>query len=466
MRIMFLIGICLLRLLPTACQTITISDEISLGNQKQFFILGKYDDDYLTFFESDESWGLWKFDQQMHEKNHRSIEPERRRTEVLAVMAGKQDFTVIYKFLYKGAMILKANKYNPNGELTDSLTIHNYGVSLTHPKLTIVNSEDQQQIVVWSRQRDSLYQAIRFDIPQMTALPSLIINTPEPEFEAYFEFLIDNQANTYLVSEQHPYNSEREQHHFIISRFGSDGTEQKTLLDMQEKLTHQAKFVCDNTNKCLTGVGLYADQNPAYAKGCFYTRLIPDVSTPEIHFNAFDPTFAASIATKKNIEKGITDLIISQVMLRRDGGVILLLEQHREVTSTVSGSRFDAHTLHLDYYYDNVAAMSIHPNGASHFQSAMFKKQYSYDDDGFYSSFFLQRTPSQARLIFNDEIRSETTVSEYILDGEGETKRRTLFSTEQYDVFLSFRNALQTSATEIIVPSIYRSRLRLVKISS
>ena len=465
MKNVFILGIFLCQVWAISSQTITISDEISLNNQRQFFILGKYDDRYLMFSESDEAWSLFAFDEQMHEKNKREIEPDRRRAEVLAVMAGKQDFTVIYQFTYKGSFIIKANKYNPNGQLTDSLTLRNFGLSLTRPELHVINSENQQQILIWNRERDSLYQVMRLDIPKMTLLPNIIVQTPEPEYEACFEFLIDNEATAYLVSEQHPYNSEREQHHFLINAYATNGSVFQTKLGMQNKLTHEIKFVCDNTNKCLTGVGLYSDQNPAFAKGYFLTQIRPfGTAQPSLFFNEFDTNFATNFSGKKYSEKGITDLSISQVMLRRDGGAIILLEQYRELTNAKSVS-VQEHNIRLDYYYENVAAVSIHPDGKPHFQTAMFKKQYSYDDEGLYSSFFLQRTPSQARILFNDEIRAETTVSEYSLDAEGAAKRRTLFSTDEYDVFLSFRNATQTAATEVIVPSMYRSRLRLVRIN-
>ena len=108
--------------------------------------------------------------------------------------------------------------------------------------------------------------------------------------------------------------------------------------------------------------------------------------------------------------------------------------------------------------------ISIHPDGKTHWKTILHKKQYSQDDDGIYSSFFLFKTPSNLRFLFNDEIRYENTVSEYVLNGVGAYERKSLLSTANLDLRLRFRDAMQVSAQELIVPSERRNRLRLVKL--
>jgi hypothetical protein len=81
-----------------------------------------------------------------------------------------------------------------------------------------------------------------------------------------------------------------------------------------------------------------------------------------------------------------------------------------------------------------------------------------------FSSFFLFKSPTNLRLLFNDEIKYENTVSEYVVNGLGGFERKSLLSTENLELKLRFRDALQVSATEVIVVSERRNRLKLVKL--
>ena len=81
-----------------------------------------------------------------------------------------------------------------------------------------------------------------------------------------------------------------------------------------------------------------------------------------------------------------------------------------------------------------------------------------------YSSYFLFKTPDKLRLLFNDEIRQENTVSEYTIRGNGYYKRKSVFSTDYQRLRLRFRDAVQVAYNECIVPSERNSRLNLVRI--
>ena len=108
--------------------------------------------------------------------------------------------------------------------------------------------------------------------------------------------------------------------------------------------------------------------------------------------------------------------------------------------------------------------ISIHPDGSPHWKQVLHKKQYSQDDEGIYSSYFLFKTPKRLRFLFNDEIRQENTVSEYVINGHGEYDRNSVLSTANLRLRLRFRDALQIGAYEVIIPSERRNQLRLVKV--
>jgi hypothetical protein len=94
----------------------------------------------------------------------------------------------------------------------------------------------------------------------------------------------------------------------------------------------------------------------------------------------------------------------------------------------------------------------------------MHKKQYSQDDDGIYSSFFVFKTASSLRFLFNDEIKYENTVSEYVLRGNGRFDRNSLMSTENLKLRLRFRDAMQIDANTLLIPSERRNRLKIARL--
>lgn len=107
--------------------------------------------------------------------------------------------------------------------------------------------------------------------------------------------------------------------------------------------------------------------------------------------------------------------------------------------------------------------LSIHPTGELHWKTLLYKKQYSQNDGGAYSSYFTYITASNIKLIFNDEIKQENTISEYILDGLGNGDRNSVMNTENLELHLRFREGIQLDNKRFLIPSERRSRLKLVR---
>jgi hypothetical protein len=66
------------------------------------------------------------------------------------------------------------------------------------------------------------------------------------------------------------------------------------------------------------------------------------------------------------------------------------------------------------------------------------------------------------RILFNDEIKYENTCSEYLLSPLGDFDRNSLLNTMGQGLRLRFRDALQISPSECLVPSEFRNKLKLV----
>jgi hypothetical protein len=117
-----------------------------------------------------------------------------------------------------------------------------------------------------------------------------------------------------------------------------------------------------------------------------------------------------------------------------------------------------------EYHYDDIILVSVAPDGTTDWKEVLYKRQYSRDDGGDQSSFFIMKSPEFLRFIYNDEIKPNNSISEYVLLRDGENKRNSVLDTDGYGVRLMFRNSLQVNSNEVIVPSIRKRVLRLVRI--
>ena len=172
-----------------------------------------------------------------------------------------------------------------------------------------------------------------------------------------------------------------------------------------------------------------------------------------------------------NRKKSIRDFYLTEILLRRDGGVLLVSEMQKEFVrrasySTMSrygGSNYALRGF-VDYYNEDILISSVDPNGEEDWYKILYKKQFSQDDDGAFSSFFIMKTPSRLRILYNDEIKKSNTVSEYLMDPSGKFERNAILNTEYQNLQLRFRDAMQAANNTIVVPSESNFKLSLVKL--
>jgi hypothetical protein len=202
--------------------------------------------------------------------------------------------------------------------------------------------------------------------------------------------------------------------------------------------------------------------------GSFYLS-IPAVldSAYKLNYSPFDDKFI-SILRGKDVEddtKGIPEAEVRQLVLRQDGGIVLIAERFHEIQRGTASSRgfwHDGMRLIVDYFYDDIFVIGMNGDGTTHWKTVLHKKQFSQDDEGTFSSFFLVRHSDKLRLLFNDEIKYENTCSEYQISPVGGYNRNSLINTVGQGLRLRFRDALQVSSAECLIPSEFRNKLKLV----
>lgn len=463
--------ITILLLFFTGCffaQNITISEPISMGTDDDFDFIGKIKGQYLIFEDKGSVFKIQAFGKRLQLKWDKEIELEKRRTKILGVISSKEDFSVIYTCKKKRNLNILLSRFSPAANLLDTAIIKVYEKSFLTPNFKIIRSEDKKKILIYHIKDQRKLTALVFDLETMKVLWE---KTMQPESmtysETYEQILLNNKGEIFVILQKNNKKHKRKKHHYEIHHINNSGKSSFFTIHMEEKMTYDIYFSYDNKNNELIAGGLYSKKNRGRANGYFSLKIAPDdTENYQLVFTEFDKEVIDNLIGKKTtVEKGIADIDIQDIVHRHDGGILLMIERNRHVERG-GGSNRGGYVYHsiVDYYYDDIIIISIQPDGATHWKTILHKKQYSQNDDALYSSYFLLKTPSNLRFIFNDEIKFENTVSEYVVKGNGDFERNSIMSTEDQKIQLRFMDALQVGARELIIPSITRSKMKLTRV--
>lgn len=453
-------------------QRITISEPLSIRNDYGYELLGRIKDRILVFRDRFDNFEIQAFDLELRATWNRELEDlEKRKAKVLAVIPGKNDFSIVYVERGKGKYMVRIHKYDPAAILIDTATIKTYSERVfSPPEPELLKSEDRNTIAIYNSTEREVVEIACFRIDQMKLLWDT--NTFIEKFSGERNVAhrsVSNEGDVYLVTEYENRKGKIEAHRFQLLR---TGVSPEVLRDIAfpDALTSDVKFVIDQQRQVLTGAGLWADKNKERANGVFFIRFDPNTQGNDLLVKTpFDEQFVSVLKSKDIAEgdvKGIEDADVAQLILREDGGVALIAEQHYEIQRGATGSSRFTRDMRLivDYYYDDVFLVSFSPEGVVQWRTILHKKQYSQDDEAIYSSWFLLRGRNEMQLMFNDEIRYENTCSSYEVSATGRFDRSNLLNTADQGLRLRFRDGIQLSANECIIPSEFRSRLKLVAI--
>ncbi|HLP94955.1 MAG TPA: hypothetical protein VK168_13015 [Saprospiraceae bacterium] len=453
-------------------QSAVVSEPVFIRTDYGYELIGRLRDRVLIFRDRYDDFIVQAFDPQLKLSWTKELEDlDHRGTRILGVVPGRNDFSIIYQTRRRGHTVLRVHKYDPGANLIDSMEVKDYGERIFNtPSLEIAQSDDRNCIVIYNvAERDRIEATCIFLDKMITPWDHMaIVEDLSDIFESREpEITVSNSGIFFWITERNNRKSKLEKHELEVIQFDGNGVHLNTT-PLGNYLTVDLKFAFDHHNHQLVGAGLWTEKSRERSNGVFYLRMTPGRdSTAALRYEAFDEKFL-SVLRQKDVSdesRGVVDARLQEILLRQDGGVILVAERYREVQRGASAGRGffrDGMRMIVDYYYDDVFVLAIKPNGYVQWKSALHKKQYSQDDDGIFSSYFLMRTPDRMRFFFNDEIKYENTCSEYVLSASGEFDRNSLLNTLNQSLRLRFRDALQMNANECLVPSEYRGRLKLV----
>ena len=448
-------------------QTMALSGEIPMPSGHNFDLLGYFAGKITLLEEDGRNVTLHQFDDNLRKVNSPSIINNSKRSYLFGYVPQDSILTFYYKYFEEGEYIFSAVNYDARLNIASSIALQKYSRNLTRAYPVVISKDRDCQLITLDEppshnERFIMYRISTNSILWENADPSILNDLYDEDRRGR---VITNDGTVYMlyVDGRHRYRN-----NYTLLSLNASGYTRTTLPLSGISLT-DIRLDYNNDQKRILLSGIYTDDAQTGQEGLLIIQMDQNMNYlgeyKKIPFTRQTITdFYGQDQRPRNV---LYDLDLNGVQERHDGGVMLFCEQKKEVSrlSNAGRSAFMPMSTSTDYYVEDIVLTSLSPNGELEWQKVLQKKQYSYDDNAIFSSYFIHANPSRLHLLYNDEIKNENTVSEYIVNPLGNVERRVMFNTAGNNMQLQLRNSLQISANSSIMPSSRKGKLRLLKIS-
>lgn len=215
----------------------------------------------------------------------------------------------------------------------------------------------------------------------------------------------------------------------------------------------------DKINEQLIFNGFYHEKGQKASAGVCYAYYPLSSKPAGKYFIPFHEDFLEDLLGRNMAKNGLEDYKIRQMVLRSDGGTILIAERVRETEEIYHdiGIYGFAHSYTKHYYfYQEIIILSINPGGRFDWSKVIRKDQVSNNDRGRYSSFLSTIQKNKIIFLFNDLSRSHWNLLNYQLTPGGKIEGNILVKGRAFKSKLILKKAAQIAHDEVIIPGFTR----------
>jgi hypothetical protein len=453
------------------CQVVMVSDEIGMSRDANYDLMGLYEGRVLLSKETSSDVTLYGFDQKMALTMEKNLTLGGKKNTIVGVIPGKQTIDVYFIRPLKERLSLHLIRFDGQGNPKDSFLIKEMPWIGIFPEFKITMSDNRNLSALHALNKEDQLMVFFIDLVDLELVAEHVYSVASLDFRGRFRHvMLSNLGELFIVLDNKSGFQRKEEYELTLILSGID-VAQPVLFPLRLGTIPLAKphFRLDESNRRLVFAAPYTDRSGTETLGLAFTTFeVGSGMWEPFKTIGLDPgLLPTNRSGRKSRSEGIGDLFFEKMLVRQDGGIVAILEERREYERSLYQGRRDFYGMRfaIDYYYDDMYAIAVSPQGESHWQKRLPKKQYSFDDDALFSSFFIFETPSALRIVYNDEIKNENTVSEYVLTGGGLSERRNVLNTNRQDLRLQISQSLQVSSNEFVVPSVRRNRLKLVRIA-
>ncbi len=452
-------------------QKVLVSPELNMRNDFAYYIIhGKNEQVHLV---RDKSYRLTI--QSLSNSNEWTteipIELKGRKWKVMEVIAHQSEISIFYHSIMDQNHVLFHSKYKANGELVNEDTIHFKKLNQIKPSYKIKISANQSKICFGYLDQDHKHHVVLYDrFKNKMLYDTCVTDLLHYDDNSVNEIELSDEGEIFLIGEIQEKKFIKKKIIYRLSQISTIGSilsEKDIYFDEFWPLDLKMKFNPLNKKLCISG--LSSERNSETPIG-FYSVLwdTNENEAPLVFHDISSDLFKEW--TGKDKKKSVTNnLLTESIHFTDSGNMLVFYESNKELTRKPYFNSVAEGPLNVsrwtDYYYEDILAINFSADQNIAWQKVLHKKQFSQDDDGLFSSFFVLSTSDYLRIIFNDEIKNESTVSEYILLPTGEYLRKSILNTTSQNLYLRIKDAVQINANTLLVPSESNGKMNLVRIS-
>lgn len=406
-----------------------------------------------------------------------------RQYEVEEVLFEKGHFIGLYTEKVKGGRLVVGQRYDYNlDSVAPKIRIDSIEGKFARatPEVQIQFSQNRQLMAIYYIEEvfdddDILHYTLL--TPSLAVVGKNYVRIPTDDTRSEFhELLVRNDGEVFVITADFKDSGKDHAKRYLIQRSSRNFAKDSTYYVSagQNRFLNNMRFRIDNTNRTLVTTGFYTEdyRQPVNAEGLYF--LVLDLDNNKVltsSFQEFPTEFIAKIKGVRNPKRAdkLYTFLIDDVILRQDGGALVVAESYYR-TYRANAPMYDIYGMPMrsettiSYHFDEIIVVSLHPDGQMHWKNILIKSQNSTGDFGRYGSYAIMNTGKYLLFLFNDDLNTRTNVVQYAIDGSGTMDRDILLNSRKYDVYLLPQFGKQISARSIVMPSIRKNELRLLKV--
>lgn len=232
----------------------------------------------------------------------------------------------------------------------------------------------------------------------------------------------------------------------------SDPSGKIVKIKLDDVLLNSSSFDYNLFQDNLSLAGFYSKENVEVNSGTYQLIITHDATDWKVHTRAFNDQIVEQMYPKRPKNKSfIPNMVVRDVILRSDGGIVMVSE-YEKIVFKQAGMNMTGVALapESDHFNKNILIQALDQDFYLNWEAVFFKNQYSKNDQGYYSSFYMHREPSAIHFLFNDEIVAENTISHYLIDASGNSARSHFLIENKPRHKLILRHAKQINSREFL----------------
>jgi hypothetical protein len=420
------------------------------------------------------------YDNDLNQKWRKELLIPDKSPDIEEIFLSGDSLIVFYTTYSHSRYILKANLYSnnlfilKNAYVIDTLPTL---FSSDNLELNYVQSFNKKKMMVFyensdfGHNRKIFYNLVNINLDELHR--SLVVLPPLKNPEVLDALLGDDNIAYFIYGDKEGNSSNYNYSGIGIQYVFPQGGSKNLPYNGNGKMFSVPQTKFDFVNKRIVMAGVFSDKRSDEGNGTYYLRSeLNDTVTFAKQMIPFTSAFISYLSGNPQPKKddGFFDYKTTDIIVKKDGGVLLVTESQSQNTETVGGNTYGGFGMNTlmtitYYHYNDITVFSVDSNGTGQWYQVLRKKQTSDNDGGYYLSYGLLIGPQALYFFYNDQLNSENSLSAYSLDASGISKRDELMNSDRKNLAPIPKEAKQIGLRKYAMPSLRKGYFQLITVT-